>query len=91
MLFVDDVVLLASSCTDLQLSLEQPAAECEVTGIRIRTFISGAMVHTWERVGCSLWVERQVLPKWEELKYFSVLFTRRGRRDREIAKKIWPA
>ena len=37
LLFVDDVVLLALSSRDLQLSLERFEAECEATGMRIST------------------------------------------------------
>ena len=37
LLFADDVVLLASSGRDLQLSLERFAAECEAAGMRIST------------------------------------------------------
>lgn len=90
-LFVDNVVLLASSGTDLQLLLEQFAVKCEAARIRISISISEAMVLTWERVGCSFRVEREVLLQWEELKYLSVSFTRRGRIKREIDKQIGPA
>ena len=38
LLFADDVVLLASSSRDLQLSLEPFAAECEAFMMRISTF-----------------------------------------------------
>lgn len=37
MLFVDDVVLLASSGTDLQLLLEQFAVKCEAARIKVPT------------------------------------------------------
>ena len=44
MLFADDVVLLATSVCDLQLSLDRFAAECEAVGMRISTIKSEAMV-----------------------------------------------
>ena len=44
LLFADDVVLLASSDHDLQLSLDQFAAECKVAGMRISTSKSESMV-----------------------------------------------
>ena len=75
LLFADDVVLLAPSDGDLQLSLELFAAECEVAGMRISTSKSETMVLSWKRVGCSLQVVSEVLPQVEELKYLGVLFT----------------
>ena len=53
LLFADDVVLLASSGRDLQLSLEQFAAECEAAGMRIGTSKSETMVLSRKRVECS--------------------------------------
>ena len=52
LLFVDDVVLLASSNRDLQLSLGQFGAECEVVGMRISTSNSEALILSQKRVDC---------------------------------------
>ncbi|TWW65506.1 R2DM Retrovirus-related Pol polyprotein from type II retrotransposable element [Takifugu flavidus] len=49
LLFADDVVLLASSARDLQLSLDRFAAACEAAGMRISTSKSEAMVLTGKR------------------------------------------
>ena len=51
LLFADDVVLLASSDRDLQLSLDRFAAECEAAGMRISTFKSKSMVPQPEKGG----------------------------------------
>ncbi|XP_061541984.1 ankyrin repeat domain-containing protein 13D isoform X7 [Phycodurus eques] len=56
LLFADDVVLLASSNRDLQLSLEQYAAECEAAGMRINTSRSEIMVLSRKRLACPLQV-----------------------------------
>lgn len=60
LLLADNVVLLSSSCMDLQLSLEQLATECEAAGIRISSSKSEAMVLSWKRVECSLQVKKKV-------------------------------
>ena len=43
LLFADDVVLMAPSVCDLQHSLDQFAAECEVAGMRISTSVQWNM------------------------------------------------
>ncbi|KAI3361665.1 hypothetical protein L3Q82_002028 [Scortum barcoo] len=91
LLFVDDVVLLASSRSDLQLSLEQFAAECEAPGMRISTSKSKAMVLSRKRVNCPLRVGEEFLPQVEEFKYLGVLFTSEGKMEREMDKWIGAA
>ncbi|MDF4285589.1 reverse transcriptase domain-containing protein, partial [Vibrio parahaemolyticus] len=78
-LFEDDVVLLAQSNSDLQLSLGRFAAECEAAGMRISTSKSEAMVLSRKRVDCPLQVRGEVLPQVEEFKYLGILFTSEGR------------
>uniref|UniRef100_A0A8C6KT40 Reverse transcriptase domain-containing protein n=1 Tax=Nothobranchius furzeri TaxID=105023 RepID=A0A8C6KT40_NOTFU len=91
LLFADDVVLLASSSSDLQLLLGRFAAECEAAGMRISTSKSETMVLDRKRVACQLRVGGEVLPQVEEFKYLGVLFTSEGRRDREIDRRIGSA
>ncbi|XP_048857101.1 uncharacterized protein LOC125724452 [Brienomyrus brachyistius] len=91
LLFADDVVLLASSSRDLQLSLEQFAAECEAAGMRISTSKSETMVLSRKRVECSLRVGDGVLPQVEEFKYLGILFTSGGTMEREIDRRIGAA
>uniref|UniRef100_A0A8C6KS35 Reverse transcriptase domain-containing protein n=1 Tax=Nothobranchius furzeri TaxID=105023 RepID=A0A8C6KS35_NOTFU len=86
LLFADDVVLLASSSSDLQLLLGRFAA-----GMRISTSKSETMVPNRKRVACQLQVGREVLPQVEEFKYLGVLFTIDGGRDREIDRRIGSA
>ncbi|TKS65587.1 NLR family CARD domain-containing protein 3 CARD15-like protein [Collichthys lucidus] len=83
-----NLVLLASSDRDLQLSLERFAAECEAAGMRISTSKSEAIVLGWKRVECSLRVGDEVLPQMDEFKYPGVLFTSEGRMEREIDRRI---
>jgi hypothetical protein len=91
LLFADDVVLLASSDRDLQLSLDRFAAECEAAGMRISTSKSEAMVLNRKRVECTLRVGDEILPQVEEFKYLGVLFTSEGRMEREIDRRIGAA
>uniref|UniRef100_A0A3B5Q8Y2 Reverse transcriptase domain-containing protein n=1 Tax=Xiphophorus maculatus TaxID=8083 RepID=A0A3B5Q8Y2_XIPMA len=91
LLFADDVVLLASSDRDLQLSLERFAAECEAAGMGISASKSEAMVLSRKRVVCLLRVRGGVLPQVEEFKYLGILFTNGGRREREIDRRIGAA
>ena len=91
LLFADDVVLLAPSGGNLQLSLERFAAECEAAGMRISTSKSESMVLSRKRVECLLRVGNEVLPQVEEFKYLGILFTSDGRREREIDRRIGAA
>ncbi|TWW69196.1 hypothetical protein D4764_18G0000020 [Takifugu flavidus] len=90
-LFADDVVLLASSARDLQLSLDRFAAACEAAGMRISTSKSEAMVLNRKKVECLLRVKEEILPQVEEFKYLGVLFTSEGRMEREIDRRIGAA
>ncbi|TWW52999.1 R2DM Retrovirus-related Pol polyprotein from type II retrotransposable element, partial [Takifugu flavidus] len=90
LLFADDVVLLASSARDLQLSLDRFAAACEAAGMKISTSKSEAMVLNRKKVECLLRVE-EILPQVEEFKYLGVLFTSEGRMEREIDRRIGAA
>ena len=75
LLFADDVVLLASSDRDLQLSLDRFTTECEAAGMRISTSKSESMVLNRKRVEWTLRVGDEILPQVEEFKYLGVLFT----------------
>ncbi|TWW63116.1 hypothetical protein D4764_03G0001240 [Takifugu flavidus] len=81
LLFADDVVLLASSARDLQLSLDRFAAACEAALMKISTSKSEAMVLNRKKVECLLRVK-------EEFKHLGVLFTSEGRMEREINRWI---
>ncbi|TWW61291.1 hypothetical protein D4764_05G0013810 [Takifugu flavidus] len=88
LLFADDVVLLAPSARDLQLSLDRFAAACEAAGMKISTSKSEAMVLDRKKVECLLRVKEEILPQVEEFKYLGVLFTSGGRMEREIDRRI---
>ncbi|TWW53902.1 hypothetical protein D4764_0180810 [Takifugu flavidus] len=87
----NDVVLLASSARDLQLSLDRFAAACEAAGMKISTSKSEAMVLDRKKVECLLRVKEEILPQVEEFKYLGVLFTSEGRMEREIDRRIGAA
>ncbi|TWW67452.1 R2DM Retrovirus-related Pol polyprotein from type II retrotransposable element [Takifugu flavidus] len=87
LLFADDVVLLASSARDLQLSLDRFAAACEAAGMRISTSKSEAMVLDRKKVECLLRVKEEILPQVEEFKYLGSC-TSGGRMEREIDRRI---
>ncbi|TWW65115.1 R2 Retrovirus-related Pol polyprotein from type I retrotransposable element [Takifugu flavidus] len=91
LLFADDVVLLASSARDLQLSLDRFAAACEAAGMKISTSKSEAMVLDRKKVECLLRVKEEILLQVEEFKYLGVLFTSEGRMEREIDRRIGAA
>ena len=91
LLFADDVVLLASSGRDLQLSLDRFAAKCEAAGMKISTSKSETMVLSRKMVACPLRIGDEVLPQVEEFKYLGVLFTSEGRMEREIDRRIGAA
>lgn len=69
------VVLLASPCTDLQLSLEK---------MRISPSKTEAMVLCWKKVECSLQVWRKAL---SQLKYFGGLFKSGGHMVRKLYRE----
>ncbi len=91
LLFADDVVLLAPSDQDLRHALGRFAAECKAAGMRISTSKSKAMVPSRKKVACPLQVGGVFLPQVEEFKYLGVLFTREGRMEREIDRRIGAA
>ncbi|TWW67380.1 hypothetical protein D4764_02G0004210 [Takifugu flavidus] len=85
----NDVVLLASSARDLQLSLDWFAAACEAAGMKISTSKTEAMVLNRKKVECLLRVKEEILPQVEEFKYLGVLFTSEGRMEQEIGGSVW--
>uniref|UniRef100_A0A8P4KHH4 Reverse transcriptase domain-containing protein n=1 Tax=Dicentrarchus labrax TaxID=13489 RepID=A0A8P4KHH4_DICLA len=91
LLFVDDVVLMASSACDLQHSLDRFTAECQAAGMRISTSKSEAMVLSRKPVDCLLRVGSESLPQVKEFKYLRVLFTSEGRMEQEIGRRIGAA
>ncbi|TWW71681.1 hypothetical protein D4764_16G0001780 [Takifugu flavidus] len=84
----NDVVLLASSPCDLQLSLDRFAATCEAAGMKISTSKSEAMVLNQKKVECLLQVKEEILPQVEE--YLRVLFTSEGSMEQEIDRRPVP-
>ncbi|TWW78306.1 hypothetical protein D4764_11G0004270 [Takifugu flavidus] len=76
---------------DLQLTLDRFAAACEAAGMKISTSKSEAMVLNRKKVECLLRVKEEILPQVEEFKYLGVLFTSKGRMEREIDRRIGAA
>ncbi len=69
LIFVDDVVLKASSVCDLWHSLDQFTAECEAAGMRISTSKSEAMALSMKPANCPLLVGNEFLTQVKEFKY----------------------
>jgi len=86
--FAADVVLLASSSHDLQHTLKQYAAECEIAGMTVSSSKSDAMVLNWKKEECSLRVMDESLPQAEEFKYFAILFMNDGELELEMDRQI---
>ncbi|TWW54384.1 hypothetical protein D4764_0180610 [Takifugu flavidus] len=84
----NDVVLLASSARDLQLSLDRFAATCEAAGIKISTSKSEAMVLNRKKMELLLRDKEEILLQVEEFKYLGVFFTSEGRMEQEIDRRI---
>ena len=78
LLFADDVILLASANSDLRVSLERVAAECEAAGMRSSPTKTEAMVLGRKRLDCPLQVGRELLPEVEEFKYLGALLISEG-------------
>ena len=91
LLFADDMVLLAPSICDLQLSLDRFAAKCKVAGMKISTSKSEAVVLKRRKVDCLLQVGEEILLQVEEFKYLGVLFMSEGKIEREIDRQIGAA
>ena len=87
LLFADDVVLMAPSACDLQHSLDRFTAECEVTGMRISTSKSEAMVLSRKPMDCLLRVGNEFLPQVKEVKYLGILFSSEGTRECEMGQR----
>lgn len=68
----------------LQLVLGRFAAECEAAGMRISTSKSVAMVLSWKRVECPLWVTEELLPQEEEFKHLRAKGRMKWESDRPI-------
>ena len=73
LLFADDVVLLASSVRNLQLSLDRFTAECQAAGMRIGTSKSEALVLSQKKVKCPLRVGKEILPQAAYFKYLGLV------------------
>ena len=79
---------MAPSACDLQHSLDQFAAECEVAGMRISTSKLEAMVLSRKPMDCLLQVGNEFSPQVKEFKYLGILFTSEGTREREMGWRI---
>ena len=82
LLFADDVVLLAPSICELQLSLDRFTAEGEAAAMRISSLKSAVTAR--KKLSCHLRVGEVIPPQVEEFKYLGVLFTSEGKREWEI-------
>ena len=84
LLFADDLVLLASSESDLQLALNGFAAVSNITGMKISTSKPEILHLSRNPVQCSLRVGGVSLKQVEKFKYLGVAFKSDGRQDEEL-------
>ena len=84
LLFADDLVLLASSESDLQHALNGFAAACDIAGIKISTSKTVVLHLSRNPIQCFSQVGSGSLKQVEKLKYLGVAFTIDGRQDEEL-------
>ena len=75
LLFADDLVLLASSESDLQHALSGFTTDCDTAGIKISTSKTEVLRLSRNPVQCSLQVGGISLKQVEKFKYLGVAFT----------------
>ena len=84
LLFADDLVLLASSESGLQHALNDFAAACHITGMKMNNFKTEVLHLSRNSVQCSLQVGGVSLKLVEKFKYLGVAFTSDGKQDEEL-------
>ncbi|VDP01790.1 unnamed protein product [Soboliphyme baturini] len=91
LLFADDLVLLASSETDLQCSLERFAAECDVIGMRVNASKPKNLALSLSPTRCSLQMNGEAVELKGKFKYLGIVFTNNGKWEEEIDRRIGAA
>ena len=82
--FEDDLVLLASSESNLQQALNGFAAACNIAGMKISTSKTEVLYLSRNPVQCSLQVGGVSLKQVEKFKYLGIALTSDGRQDEEL-------
>ena len=91
LLFADDLVLLSSTESGLQRSLNNFADECNTTGMKIRTAKTKVLHLSRNPDQCVLQVNGATLKQVEKFKYLGVAFTSDGRQDEELDTRVGKA
>ena len=91
LLFVNCLVLLASSEAELQHALNSFAAACDIAGMKISTFKTEILHLSRNPVQCFLQVGDVSLHQVEKFKYLGVAFTSDGRLDKELDVQLGKA
>ena len=84
LLFADDLVLLASSESGLQHTINGFAAACDIAGMKISTSKTEVLHLLRNPVQCSLQVSGVSLKQVKKFKYLGVAFTSDGRQDEKL-------
>ena len=82
--FVDDLVLLASLESGLQQASNDFAAEMAIAGMKISSSKTEDLHLSSNPVQCSMQVGGVSLKQMEKFKYFGFAFTSDGRQDEEL-------
>ena len=88
LLFVDDLVLLSSTESGLQRTLNSSADICNAAGMKIITAKTEVLHLSRNPDQCVLQVNGATLKQEEKFKYLGVAFTSDGRQDEELDTRI---
>ena len=91
LLFADDLVLLSSTESGLQLALNNFADACNTAGMKMSTAKTEVLHFSRNPDQCVLQVNGATLKQVEKFKYLGVAFTSDGRQDEELDTRIGKA
>ena len=91
LMFADDLVLLSSTESGLQHTLNSFADECNTDGMKISTAKTDVLHLSRNPDQCVLHVNGATLKQVEKFKYLGVAFTSDGRQDEELDTRIGKA
>ena len=91
LLFADDLVLLASTESDLQCQLNAFARACDKAGMKISTSKTEVFHLSRNPTQCNLQVGETALKQVEKFKYLGVVFACDGKQSQELDVRIGKA
>ncbi|CAG4964250.1 unnamed protein product [Parnassius apollo] len=90
LLYADDAVLIAPSEAELQALVTCMKEECEIKGLRLNANKTKVLVFEKdeERKKCEIWVNQECLEQVNEIVYLGSAFTRDGRCDLDVDRRV---